>query len=167
MLTDGPTLSTDNRAASRSAATADILSSSARDIKSRQAAATAARKQQQAEREERDRTLASEQRKLSRRARAEYRATLSPAQRLSDELRRFRWLRRALIALSFLLAVIAIVAAVAARGSIVVAALGAVYICVLLVGRRLIRTRSEKWTPEDEERVHAQLDRVRSTLPQS
>jgi Flp pilus assembly protein TadB len=167
MYTNGtqPQLSPDYTAASQSAAVTDVLAGSARGIKERQAAAAAAAEREGQERKERDRQLASQSRDLQKRVSAEYRATLTRSERAADRLRGLRRYRRPVLRVTVPLAALAIVAATLGRAPTALAVLGVLYLVGVMLASRLGRARAEKLTPECEERVHEQLDRVKSSLP--
>jgi hypothetical protein len=150
-----------------STAASDLLAGSARGIKERQAAATAAREQEEQEREELRRKLADSRRALNKRVAAELRSQLTPAERARDRVRPLRRFRRAWFAVTIPLALLAMAAAVVGRGPKELAALAGLYIAGLVAASRLARKRAERLASESDERVHEHLDRVRSSLPAS
>jgi hypothetical protein len=152
-------------AAAHTAAMTDLLASSARDIKARQAAAAAGEQERTEELVARERSRAQEQRDLTRRVRAEYRASLNRRERLVDDVQRLRRVGHLWLLLSVAFAMLAIAMAVVAGGSGTLAVLAGAYVCALLLAMKVIRRRGERLTPEFEERVNQQLARVKSTLP--
>jgi Flp pilus assembly protein TadB len=167
MHTDGTQqqLSPDYTAASQSASVTDVLAGSARGIRERQEAAAAAAEREDQERKERERELASQTRDLQRRVSAEYRSTLTRSERAGDRVRGLRRFRRPVLRVTVALATLAIVAAALGRVPIAPAVLGVLYLAGVLLASRLGRARAERLTPESEERVLEQLDRVKSALP--
>jgi hypothetical protein len=157
----------DLTAAAHSAAMTDLLSSSARDIKARQAAAVASEMERIEELDARERSRAQEQRELKRRVRAEYRASLTRRERLVEDVRQLRGVGHLWLLLSVAFALLAIAMAVVAGGSGTLAVLAGAYVCALLLAVKVMRKRSDRLTPEYEERVSQQLARVKSTLPVS
>jgi len=158
-------LSTDYGVAGRTAATTEVLGSSAAGIKERQAAAALVAEQERVEREAEQRRYAEEQRRLQKQVDAEYRSTLTPAQRAGDRVRSLwcynRWAKIA----AFAPGVLAVLAFIFGAVGVGVAGAGVLYVVALVVARRVIEARADKPSPEHVERVHEQLDRVKSTLP--
>jgi hypothetical protein len=142
----------------------DLLGGAAQRIKERQADAEEAEQRKHEEREALRRRLARQQRRLQKQLNAEYRSELTPAQRAADLLRPLRRLQRPSVIISVMLAVVAVLAAVAGRGPLVLALFGGLFLFALAIGRRIVEARAERITPEHAARVHRQLDRVLSTL---
>jgi hypothetical protein len=142
----------------------DLLGGAARRIKERQAEAEEIEQRKREEREALRRRLARQQRRLQKQLNADYRSELTPAQRAADLLRPLRRLQRPGVIVGVMAAVVAVLAAVAGRGPLVLALFGGLFLCALTIGRRIAEARAERITPEHAARVHRQLDRVLSTL---
>jgi hypothetical protein len=166
MVTDGaePPVISEYAAATHSAALVELLGGSARSIKERQAETESAEQRAREEREAFRRRLAREQSRMRKQLNAEYRAELTRAERLADMLRPLRRLQRPSVIVSVMLAVVAMLAALVGRGSVVLALFGALFLAALAIGRKVLEARAERITPEHAARVHKQLDRVLSTL---
>jgi hypothetical protein len=155
----------DTTGADSGSAMCQYLADSARDIKSRQQTApSAASVEADRERAAAERRRAAEDRAIRKRVRAEWRATLTPRERLVENLHSLKRLRLVWLLVSVSLAAAAIAAATLAKAPTAVGVGGAVYILALLLGGKIIHRRARKLPADHVERVHEQLDRVKSTL---
>jgi hypothetical protein len=133
-------------------------------IKERQAEAEAVAEREREERDAFRRRFARQQRRLQKQVTAEYRSELTPAERLADTLRPLRRLHRPGVIIGVMLAVVAMLAALVGRGSLVLALLGGLFLAAITIGRRIAEARAERITPEHAARVNQQLVRVNQHL---
>ncbi len=167
MLTYGPKArgAVDMKGTSSASAMSQYLADSAREIKSRQQAApSTADVEANRERAADQRRRAAEDRAIRKRVRAEWRATLTAKERLAENLRYLKRLGVVWLLVSVLLAGVAIAAAALAGASATLGLVGSVYIMALMLAAKIIHRRARRLPADHVERVHEQLDRVKSTL---
>jgi hypothetical protein len=109
---------------------------------------------------------AAEDRAIRKQVKAEWRASLSPAERLLDTARDFRWLGLAWLFVTIPLAALAVIAGVLVGGPTGIAiGIGAgIYLVVVAVAFRVAKARERHVPPEHLDRVREQLERVHATL---
>ena len=155
----------DMQGASSGAAMSQYLADSARAIKSRQrATAGTAGAEVDREREASERRRAAEDRAIRKRVRAEWRATLTRRERFAENLRQLKRLRLVWLVISVSLAGVAIAAAALAGARPRLAWSAPSTSSRWCWPRRSIHRRAHRLPADHVERVHEQLDRVKSTL---
>ncbi len=155
------------------AAMRDYLAGSAQTLAARQPAFE--QSEEARLREEHKRIAALEQaraaqaRAVRKQMRAEWRASLTPIERIVDSFRELRRLRALWLVVSIAVAVIVgLAAGVAAGSATTLAECGGHYFVAIVIGRRVVERRRARQLPEGyADRVSDQLERVKATIPAS
>ncbi len=155
----------DIQGASSGSAMSQYLADAACEIKSRQrATGNPINVEADRERVALQRRRDAEDRAIRRRVRSEWRATLTRKERVAENVRQLKRLRLVWLVVSVSLAGVAIVAAALAGASATLGLVGTVYIVALVLSAKIIHRRARRLPADHVERVHEQLDRVKSTF---
>ncbi|MGO9753767.1 MAG: hypothetical protein ACLP22_20115 [Solirubrobacteraceae bacterium] len=116
-----------------------------------------------------ERMRAAQARAVRKQMRAEWRASLTPTERVVDSFRELRRLRALWLVLSIAVVVLVGLAAGLAAGSLTtLAECGGLYIVAIALGRRVLERRRARQLPDGfADRVSDQLERVKAAVPAS